>query len=87
MDLNRRQRELLQAATVRRRFGGVLTVQELGDLLSVSVRTIRRMHAQDRGPPRIRRSRRQVYPIADLASWFPVYLSEIAGNEEATPQL
>lgn len=71
MDLTPRQHELIEAARNRRRLRDHLTIEELSEFLLVSIRTIQRMHANDQGPPRNRKSQRLVYPIADLLRWLP----------------
>ena len=70
MDLTPRQREILETARTRRHIVDHLTIEELSEFLAVSIRTIQRMHATGRGPRRIPRSHRLIYPVPDLLQWL-----------------
>jgi hypothetical protein len=70
MDLTLRQHDLIEATRTRRwLLRELFTIEELSELLGVSIRTIQRMHTN--GQARRRRSYRLVYPIADLLRWLP----------------
>ena len=49
---------------------GFVSIVELAAELGVSVRTIRRLQAAGRMPPRVKRGRRKVYRRADLDQLF-----------------
>ena len=89
MDLTDNQTELLKMARARalrdRRLNDALTVEELAKFLSVSLRTIRRMDADGRGPPRERRRYRYVYPVPELLRWLKTSanLSHEVGGDNA----
>jgi hypothetical protein len=73
MELNSSQQEIVEAARLRRRAQNLLSIQELSQFLELSVRSIRRLHAAGMGPPRIRRSRRLMYPVPRLLEWLPTF--------------
>ena len=47
-----------------------ISIQEVSEQYSISVRTLRREQAAGRMPPRTRRSRRLAYRKADIEEWF-----------------
>jgi len=75
MDLDANQNEILKRVGSRWKAQHLFTVEELAQFLGVSVRSIRRMHAAGVDPPRIRRSRRLMYPVNGVLAWLPGYLS------------
>jgi len=75
MELDANQKEILKLLGSRWKAQNLFSVEELAQFLEVSVRTIRRMHAADVAPPRIRRSGRLMYPVNDVLAWLPGYLS------------
>ena len=75
MDLDANQKEILNLLGSRWKAQNLFSVEELAQFLEVSVRTIRRMHAAGVAPPRIRRSRRSMYPKDGVLAWLPGYLS------------
>jgi hypothetical protein len=78
MDLDANQREILKLLGSRRKAQNLFSVEELARFLEVSVRSIRRLHAVGAAPPRIRRSRRLMYPMNGVLAWLPGYLSDDA---------
>ena len=70
MDLTPRQHELIEATRTRRWLYELFTIEELSEFLGVSIRTIQRMHAAGKGPPRRRKSYRLMYPIPALLDWL-----------------
>jgi hypothetical protein len=74
MDLDENQKEILKLLGSRWKAQNLFSVQELAQFLEVSVRTIRRMHAAGVDPPRIRRSRRLMYPVSAVLEWMPEYI-------------
>jgi Helix-turn-helix domain len=75
MELDANQKEILNVLGSRWKAQNLFSVEELAQFLEVSVRSIRRMHAAGVDPPRIRRSRRLMYPVNDVLAWLPGYLS------------
>jgi hypothetical protein len=75
MDLDENQKEILKLLGSRWKAQNLFSVEELAQFLEVSVRSIRRMHAAGVAPPRIRRSRRLMYPVNGVLAWLPGYLS------------
>jgi hypothetical protein len=57
-----------------------VSVDELAKFLDISVGSIRRMHAAGAAPPRIRRSRRWMYPVNGVLAWLPGYLPHDASQ-------
>jgi hypothetical protein len=80
MELDENQKELLKFLSSRGKAQNLFSVEELAQFLEVSVRSIRRMHAAGIAPPRIRRSRRLMYPVNGVLGWLPGYLSADAGQ-------
>jgi hypothetical protein len=74
MDLDANQKEILKVLGSRGKAQNLFSVEELAQFLEVTVRTIRRMHAAGVAPPRIRRSRRLMYPVNGVLAWLPGYL-------------
>jgi hypothetical protein len=87
MELETRQIQLLQVARTRRRAANLFSIEELAAFRAVSIRTIRRLHAAGIGPPRIRRSRRLMYPLAELLEWLHTEgaVRNEAGKSHAKP--
>ena len=75
MDLDENQKEILKLLGSRWKAQNLFSVEELAQFLEVSVRSIRRMHAAGAAPPRIRRSRRLMYPVSAVLEWMPEYIS------------
>ena len=86
MHLDSSQQEILETARLRRRAQNLLSIEELAQFLESSVRSIRRLHAAGMGPPRIRRSRRLMYPVPNLLEWLPTYF-EIKLHKSAKKDL
>jgi predicted DNA-binding transcriptional regulator AlpA len=80
MDLDVNQKKLLECINARWKAQHLFSVEELAQFLGASVRSIRRMHAAGIAPPRIRRSRRLMYPVSDVLAWLPGYLSADAAQ-------
>jgi Helix-turn-helix domain len=76
MDLDANQKEILKLLGSRWKAQNLFSVEELAQFLEVSVRSIRRMHAEGIAPPRIRRSRRLMYPVNGVIAWLPGYLCD-----------
>jgi hypothetical protein len=75
MDLDANQQQILKLLSSRGKAQNLFAVDELAQFLEVSVRSIRRMHAAGIAPPRIRRSRRLMYPKDGVLAWLPGHLS------------
>jgi hypothetical protein len=75
MDFDANQEEILKRLASRWKAQNLFSVEELAQFLEVSVRSIRRMHAAGVAPPRIRRSKRLMYPANDVLAWLPGYIS------------
>jgi len=73
MHLDSSQQEILETVRLRRRAQNLLSIEELAQFLECSVRSIRRLRAAGMGPPRIRRSRRLMYPVPSLLEWLPSF--------------
>jgi Helix-turn-helix domain len=84
MDLDENQKEILTLLGSRWKAQNLFSVDELAQFLEISVRSIRRMHAAGTAPPRIRRSRRMMYPVNGVLSWLPGYLSDGASHAAKT---
>jgi len=54
----------------RHRWRDLFSIEEFAEFLGVSVRTVRRMQARHATPARIHRSRREVYPAAEVIAWL-----------------
>lgn len=80
MDLDANQKEILNILESRSKAQNLFSVEELAQFLEVSVRSIRRMHAAGVAPPRIRRSKRLMYPVNGVLAWLPRYLSHDAAE-------
>ena len=80
MDLDANQKEILKLLASRWKAQNLFSVEELAQFLEVSIRTIRRMHAAGVAPPRIRRSKRFMYPKDGVLAWLPGYLFADAGH-------
>jgi hypothetical protein len=74
MHLDSSQQEILETVRLRRRAQNLLSIEELAQFLECSVRSIRRLHAAGMGPPRIRRSRRLMYPVPSVLEWLPTFI-------------
>jgi hypothetical protein len=75
MELDANQKEMLERIAARWKAQNLFTVEELAQFLEVSVRSIRRLHAAGVDPPRIKRSRRFMYPVSTVLEWMPEYIS------------
>jgi predicted DNA-binding transcriptional regulator AlpA len=75
MDLDENQKEILKLLGSRWKAQNLFSVEELAQFLEISVRSIRRMHAAGVAPPRIRRSRRLMYPVSAVLEWIPQHIS------------
>lgn len=84
MDLDLNQQEILNLLGSRRKAPNLFTVEELAQFLYVSVRSVRRMHVAGVAPPRTRRSKRLMYPVAGVLAWLPGHLS--AGTRQASKE-
>ena len=80
MDLDANQKQILSLLGSRWRAQNLFSVEELAQFLEVSVRSIRRMHAAAVAPPRIRRSKRLMYPVDGVLAWLPGYISADVGQ-------
>jgi hypothetical protein len=80
MDLDEKQKELLKVLGSRGKAQNLFSVEELAQFLEITVRTIRRMHAAGVAPPRIRRSRRLMYPVSGVLDWLPTYIASDADD-------
>jgi hypothetical protein len=80
MDLDSNQKEILKLICSRQKAQNLFSVEELAQFLGFSVRTIRRMHAAGVDPPRIRRSKRLMYPVDGVLVWLPGYISTDAAQ-------
>jgi hypothetical protein len=80
MELDANQKEILNVLGSRSKAQNLFSVDELAQFLEVSVRTLRRMHAAGVAPPRIRRSRRLMYPKDGVLAWLPGHLSAHAAQ-------
>jgi predicted DNA-binding transcriptional regulator AlpA len=69
MHLDQNQQELLNNITARRQAQHLFSIEELAQFLGISVRTLRRMHAAGKAPPRIRRSKKLMYPVEAFLQW------------------
>ena len=84
MELDENQKEILKLLGSRWKAQNLFSVEELAQFLEISVRSIRRMHAAGVAPPRIRRSRRLMYPMNGVLAWLPGYLSDDASHAAKT---
>jgi hypothetical protein len=57
-------------AAMARPASTLLSIEQLAARLAVSVRTVRRMHAAGKGPPRARRGHALMYRSDDVEAWF-----------------
>ena len=80
LELDANQEEMLKLLGSRWKAQNLFSVEELAQFLEVTVRTIRRMHAAGVAPPRIRRSRRLMYPKDGVLAWLPGYISPDAAQ-------
>src|SRR4051812_1369624 len=69
MEFTPAQHEVLRRAQTRLRYRNSLTIEDLSEFLGISVRTIQRMHASGKGPPRLRWSHRFVYRVSKVTEW------------------
>lgn len=75
ISLSKSQQDILALLEHRRKAENLFSIEELAEFLEVSVRSIRRMHAAGVAPPRLRRSRRLMYPKDGVLAWLPKHLS------------
>jgi hypothetical protein len=80
MDLDANQNEILKLLGSRLKAQNLFSVEELAQFHEVSVRSIRRLHAAGVAPPRIRRSRRLMYPKDGVLAWLPGYIPPMPLN-------
>ncbi len=81
MELDANQNAILKLLGSRGKAQNLFSVEELAQFLEVSVRSIRRLHAAGAAPPRIRRSRRFMYPVEGVLGWMPEYLSSFQAGK------
>ena len=77
MQLTHNQQGILNSLRARRNAPNLFSTPELACFLEISVRSIRRMQAADKAPPRSRRSRALMYPVDGVLEWLPGYISSI----------
>jgi predicted DNA-binding transcriptional regulator AlpA len=69
-ELDAAQGAIIEYAKRQSAGSAFLSIDELSGVLNISVRTMRRLHARNEGPPRVKRSRRKMYAKADVAAWI-----------------